>query len=103
MEKRTKNKYLYIIYFWQNPKSGHDIIRKNMFMNFLKETTLDIFGKDPHLTSSIKEFESRNSGMVINHKIVESDFEIIDAEEEIMPLIRENNPEAKYIRFKLIS
>ena len=101
MNNNTKN--IYIIFFWRDPKSGLELISKNTFIDKLEKSIVKMFDDDPCFNDLLKDFKTKNIGMVISHKIIESDSKIIDAEEEIMPLIKEEYPEAKYSRFKMIS
>lgn len=97
MENKTDIKNVYSVIFWANPKSGFDLMRKNSILKMIREVSNEFSFKDPHLEDKIQSFEAECKGMVIYDEIIESDTLISNPETEVMPLIWEKYPEAKYV------
>jgi hypothetical protein len=97
MNQKTNSKFLYMILFWACPKSGFHIAHKNKAMRSFKEFLMGISSYDPHVEAKIKRFEEDNEGLVIYDEVIESDTFVVDPEIEIMPIIRDRYPKAKYI------
>jgi hypothetical protein len=98
MNQSTESKYLYNILFWAYPKSGFDVAKKSTMMRIFKDVMSTVHGEEPNFNEMFDRFESRNDGQVVYDKVVESDKEVIDPEEEVMPVIRERYPEARFIQ-----
>ena len=87
-------KFIYAVVYWAYPRSGFDVIKKNMVMSIFKEMVKDI---QPDSAIKTEIFAAEHEGFVTYDIVIESDKRITDAEFEIMPLIRKEYPEAKLL------
>lgn len=97
MNQIINNMRLYTILFWAHPKSGFDVIKKNDILKLFREIAGDVLSSDPTLINKLLQFEIEHEGLVLYSETLESDRSIIDPEVEVMPIIRQAYPEAKYI------
>jgi hypothetical protein len=86
-----------MILFWACPKSGFHIAHKNEAMRLFKEFIMGVSSCDPCIEAKIKRFEEDNEGLVVYDEVIESSISVVDPEIEIMPIIRDRYPKAKYI------
>ena len=97
-----QKKYQYSVLFWSHPKTGFHVAKYNAIMNMLD----DLAKEYPHLkVNSFKELNEINGsseGFVPYEEVVESDTKIVDPEKEVMPIIRERYPEARFAFLRLI-
>lgn len=97
MIHKTKIRYLYTVLFWAAPKSGFDVVSKNLLMRLFKEALNEVGDADPHHAEKMQRFEEDNDGLIIFEETVESDKPISNPDTDIMPVIRKRYPNARYI------
>ena len=99
MYKETKGlaMYRYLVQCWIRPRSGFDLSRKNLIMEMFREIMVNSYPNDEELNKAVKAFEKESEGLIVEPLVIETDHEIMNCEEELMPEIRKNYPEAKML------
>lgn len=93
----------YLVYCWIRPQSGFDLASKNKLMEMFREY-IETHFENRHdfddLDKARARFEEQNDGLVVKDFILETDEEVSDCEEQLMPEIRKTYPEAKLLSWQ---
>lgn len=82
--------YRYRITCWVNPQSGFDLRQRNEAEEFICNVGKLVSGRK--IFSDLKE---DHPGMILKDFIIETDHEVINASEYLLPYIKANKPEAE--------
>ena len=86
--------FRYKVTCWVNPKSGFDLKQRNEAEEFIKN-----FGKMMVPTKIANEIymslSEDHPGMILKDFVIETDHEVINAVEYLLPYIRAEKPEAE--------
>lgn len=96
------NQYFAVL-FWATPRSGFDVVKKNVIMNLFREVMMSTSPTDQVSKERFDLFEKKNDGLVIYEEVIETDLENPDVESDIMPVIKSKHPSAKYIAMMPVS
>lgn len=94
---RTTTLRQFTVLFWANPKSGLDVIKKNTILPILRTVLSDMMKTDKSFPERMKRFEEKNDGLVIYEEVIETDCVPLDIDREVMPLILDKYPNARFI------
>jgi Zn ribbon nucleic-acid-binding protein len=97
MIKKTTKKFIYKVIFWAYPKSGFDVIKKNVSIQIFKKFLETAFGHNECLERDIDTLFKIHEDKVPIIEIVELDFSIKDADKEILPIIQKMHSGVKNI------
>jgi len=89
-----EKKYRYFVQCWLKPQSGFDMAHKNFLLAILDKAFESNSEEINSLRGQHEELKKKTEGLVLYGKEVETNFVVKDAEKQLMPEIRKENPEA---------
>lgn len=95
MIRTFSGRHIYRVLFWAYPKSGFDVMKKNIVVGMFKQFIDQLAKDDPEINEKLSSFFKEHEDKATFIEIIESDEEIKDPMIEVLPILQEKYPGAE--------